>query len=76
MLILDMHRMNGRVGWATRRKSGVRQVRCAMAMKPEMTWNAKDSFVSYVEALDLALPDPRIQQLSPLHAVFPASHAR
>jgi hypothetical protein len=76
MLILDMHRMNDRVSWATRRKSGERQVRCAMAMKPGLTWNAKDSFVSYVEALDVESRDPRIQQLSPLHAVFPPSHAR
>jgi hypothetical protein len=47
-----------------------------MAMKPGLTWNAKDSFVSYVEALDVESRDPRIQQLSPLHAVFPPSHAR
>lgn len=46
-----------------------------MAMKPEMTWKVKDSSVSYVEALDVELRDPRIQQLSPLHVVFPASHA-
>ena len=47
-----------------------------MAMKPGLTWNAKDSFASYVAALDVEMRDPRIQQLSPLHAVFPASHAR
>ncbi|SDP70481.1 hypothetical protein SAMN04487914_12848 [Arthrobacter sp. ok909] len=47
-----------------------------MAMKPGLTWNAKDCFVSYVVALDVELRDPRIQPLGPLRVVFPASHAR
>jgi hypothetical protein len=47
-----------------------------MAMKPGLTWNAKDSFMSYVAALNVEMRDPRIQQLRPLHAGFPASHAR